>query len=74
MAVNLRVPLQRDQTGTSAAWASSTTLAKANLEYQVLRLGKMCDSMLTVVYNRSKNVFQGLGYMGRHLFLLECKP
>ncbi len=73
-AVNLRVPLQLDQTGTSAAWASSTTLAKANLEYQVLRLGKMCDSMLTVVYNRSKNVFQGLGYMGRHLFLLECKP
>jgi hypothetical protein len=73
-AVNLRVPLSIDQTGTSAAWASSTTLAKANLEYQVLRLGKMCDSMLSVVYNRRKNVFQGLGYMGRHLFLLECKP
>lgn len=73
-AVNLRVPLSIDASGTSAAWASSTTLAKANLEYQVLRLGKMCDSMLSVVYNRRKNVFQGLGYMGRNLFLLECKP
>lgn len=73
-AVNLRVPLAVDQTGTSVAWASSTTLAKAQLEQNILRLGKMCDSMLSVVYNRSKNVFQGLGYMGRHLFLLECKP
>ncbi len=73
-AVNLRVPLSLDATGTSAAWASSTTLAKANLDLNVLRLGKMCDSMLTVVYNRAKNVFQGLGFMGRHLFLLECKP
>lgn len=73
-AVNLRVPLSVDHTGTSVAWASSTTLAKAQLEQKMLRLGKMCDSMLSVVYNRSKNVFQGLGFMGRHLFLLECKP
>lgn len=73
-AINLRVPLSLDVTGTSAAWASSTTLAKANLDFNVLRLGKMCDSMLGVVYNRAKNVFQGLGFMGRHLFLLECKP
>lgn len=73
-AVNLRVPLSLDATGTTAAWASSTTLAKTNLDVNVLRLGKMCDSMLGVVYNRARNVFQGLGFMGRHLFLLECKP
>ncbi len=73
-AVNLNVPLSADQTGTTVAWASSTTLAKANLEYQVLRLGKMCDQMVAVVYNSSRNVFQGLGFMGENLFLLECKP
>lgn len=73
-AVNLGGPLSADQSGTTVAWASSTTLAKTNLEYQVLRLGKMCDQMVAVVYNRSKNVFQGLGVMGENLFLLECKP
>jgi hypothetical protein len=73
-AINLSVPLNLDQSGASAAWASSTTLAKANLDLNIMRLGKMCDSMLGVVYNRKKNVFQGLGYMGRHLYLLECKP
>lgn len=73
-AINLNDPLSADQTGTSVAWASSTTLAKANMEYQVLRLGKMCDQMIAVVYNRSRNVFQGLGLMGENLFLLECKP
>lgn len=73
-AVNLGVPLQINTDGSAVGWASATTLAYANLESKILRLGRMCDSMGSVIYDRRSRTFKGLGFVSGRLFLLECNP
>jgi hypothetical protein len=73
-AADLRAPLAVTSTGSAVAWASSTTLAYAHLENNVLRLGKMVDRMGPVIYDRRTGTFKGLGFVTGRLYLLECDP
>jgi len=73
-AVNLSSPLHIATDGLAVGWASATTLAYVNLEHNVLRLGRMCDTMGPVVYDRRSRTFKGLGFVSGRLFMLECDP
>ncbi|MCX6139836.1 MAG: hypothetical protein NTX15_03245 [Candidatus Kapabacteria bacterium] len=73
-AINLDTPLSVNSDGSAVAWASATTIAYVKLEPNVLRLGKMCDTMGPVIYDRRSKTFKGLGFVSGRLFLLECDP
>lgn len=73
-AVNLGVPVQISTDGSAVGWASATTLAYVNLDLNILRMGRMCDTMGPVIYDRRTQTFKGLGFVSGRLFLLECDP
>lgn len=73
-AASLESPLAIATDGASVGWASVTTLAYVNLEFNVLRLGRMCDQMGNVIYDRRTRSYKGLGYVTGRLYMLECKP
>lgn len=73
-AVNLSVPVQIAPDGSAVGWASATTLAYVNLDLNILRMGRMCDVMGPVIYDRRTRTFKGLGFVSGRLFLLECDP
>lgn len=73
-SVNLNAPLNINTEGSAVAWSSATTLAYVNLDLNILRLGKMCDTMGPVIYDRRSKTFKGLGLVSGRLFLLECDP
>ncbi len=73
-AVNLGVPVQISTDGSAVGWASATTLAYVNLDLNILRMGRMCDTMGPVIYDRRTKTFKGLGFVSGRLFLLECDP
>ncbi len=72
VAVNLSVPINVSTDGSAVGWASATTLAYVNLDLDILRLGKMCDQMGPVIFDRRTKTFKGLGFVSGRLFLLEC--
>ena len=76
-AVNAAVPITTEiavnSSGTAVAWPSSTTLVVVYPERNVVQMGKMCDTVGSVIYNRTTTSFEALGVYGGRLFKLSCK-
>lgn len=58
--------------GTHVAWPSATTLVVYDLEFNILTMGKMCDTVSDVVYDWKEKSFKALGIVGQRLYLLRC--
>ncbi len=55
-------------------YSSATTLVMWDVELDIMRLGRMCDSAGPTVYDVKADAFKALGVYGGRLFLMTCRP
>ncbi len=74
--VNAGVPIEDDiavsPTGRSVAWRSGTTLVVVNVDPNTLQMGRMCDAVGRVIYDRRTKSYVALGVVTGRLFMLRC--
>lgn len=72
--VNTSEPTWSTPSGRTAGWASKTTMVIADIELNLLAMGRMVDVMGPMIYHRASGSFKGLGLYGNRLFHLYCVP
>ncbi|NQW29420.1 MAG: hypothetical protein HQ472_02770 [Ignavibacteria bacterium] len=60
--------------GEVACWSSQSTIVLADLEFNFIQMGKMCDDVTDAVYHRPSNTFMALGKVSNRLYLLTAIP
>lgn len=58
--------------GEQASWSTSSTILLEDLEFNVLRTGRMCDKTTRAVYSGRDETFKALGVITNRVYLMSC--
>lgn len=60
--------------GEIVCWNSASTMVMADLEFNTIQMGKMCDEVTDVIYHSVTNTFKALGRVSGRIYLLTATP